>query len=114
MAAGGELRPMGPDSPFHGMDRGHAGAGSNLAGTLAGMVTVLIGAIFFVGALVVITAVFVVVVLIALCVVAVRGAVHALTPRSGDRPVDPGRFHPAAVIETTAKVIRSAAPKPRN
>jgi hypothetical protein len=113
MIPGGELRPMGPDMPFHGMDRGQTGAGSNLVGTLVGMATLLLGAIFFIGALVVIAAVFMVVVLVALCVAAVRGVVHALTPRSAGRPVEPARFHPTAVIETTAKVIRSAAPKPR-
>jgi hypothetical protein len=113
MAAGGELSPMGPDMPFHGMDHGGAGAGSNLAASLLGMVTLLVGAIFFIGALVVIAAVFMVVVLVALCVAAIRGAVHALRPRSADRPVEPAQFRPAAVIETTAKVIRSAAPKPR-
>jgi hypothetical protein len=113
MATGGELRPMGPDMSFHGGPGGRAGAGSSLVSTLVGMVTMLIGAILFVGALVVITAVFMVVVLVALCVVAVRGAWHALSPRSADRPVEPARFGPTAVIETTAKVIRSAAPKPR-
>jgi hypothetical protein len=73
----------------------------------------LIGAILFVGALVAITAVFLAAVLAALCVVAIRGAWHALAPRSGEHHVDEGGFRPAAVIETTARVIRSAAPKPR-
>jgi hypothetical protein len=111
--AGRELHPMGPDMPFHGMDQGQPGTGSNLIATLVGMVTLLVGAIFFIGALVVIAAVFMVVVLVALSVAAVRGVVHALVPRSADRPVEPAQFRPAAVIETTAKVIRSAAPKPR-
>jgi predicted phage tail protein len=111
--ADGELRPMGPDMPFHGMDPGRTGAGSNLLTTLVGMVTLLVGAIFFIGALVVIAAIFMVVVLVALGVAAIRGVVHALSPHAADRPVEPAQFRPAAVIETTAKVIRSAAPKPR-
>ena len=113
MAAGGELSPMGPDVPFHGMDHGRTGAGSNLMASLVGVATLLVGAILFIGALVVIAAVFVVVVIVALCVAAIRGVVYALRPHSADRPVEPAQFRPAAVIETTAKVIRSAAPKPR-
>jgi hypothetical protein len=45
--------------------------------------------------------------------VAIRGALHALVPRSRNHHVDQGGFRPAAVIDATAKVIRSAAPKPR-
>jgi hypothetical protein len=77
------------------------------------VLTTLIGAILFVGALVVITAVSLAAVLAALCVVAIRGAVHAVAPRHTEHHVDQGGFRPAAVIDATAKVIRSTAPKPR-
>jgi hypothetical protein len=113
VAAGRELQPPVAGTTFGGGSGNQAG-GSNLGATLLAMVTALIGAILFIGALVVITAVFLVVIVTALCVLAVRGAVHALTPRSRVHPVDQSRFHPTAVIETTAKVIRSAAPKPRS
>ena len=63
--------------------------------------------------LVVITAVFLAALLAALCVVAIRGAVHALAPRPTEHHVAQGGFRPVAVIDATAKVIRSTAPKPR-
>ena len=107
------MRPMGLGMPFHPVDRGRAVTGSGIAGTVAVVLAALIGAILFVGALVVITAVFLVVVLAALCAVAVRGAWHALAPGSRGLHGDQGRSRPAAVIETTANVIRSTAPKPR-
>jgi hypothetical protein len=88
-------------------------SGSGIFGTAAVVLTTLIGAILFVGALVVITAVFLAAVLAALCVVTIRGAVHAFAPRHTEQHVDQGGFRPAAVIDATAKVIRSTAPKPR-
>jgi hypothetical protein len=113
MASSTNVRPPWPGTPFQFVDRGQPGTGSGVVGRVLTVLTALIGAIFFVGALVVITAVFLAAVLAALCVVAIRGALHALTPRSRKRDVDQGGFRPAAVIDATAKVIRSAAPKPR-
>jgi hypothetical protein len=104
------MPPTGPGMPFRSVD---SGRGSGLVDRVAFVLTALIGAIFFVGALVVITAVFLAVVLVALCVVAIRGVVHALVPRSRNHRVDPGGFGPAAVIDVTAKVLRSTVPKPR-
>jgi hypothetical protein len=104
------LPPAGPGLPFRSGDRGR---GSGLVDRVAFVLTALIGAIFFVGALVVITAVFLAVVLVAICVVAVRGAVHALVPRSRDHRVDQGGFRPSTVIDATAKVLRSTVPKTR-
>jgi hypothetical protein len=103
----------GPGVPFPSFETGQAVTGSSFAGKLALVLTALIGAILFVGALAVISAAFLVAVLAALCVVAIRGAWQALTPRSRKHRVDRRGFRPTAVIETTAKAIRSAAPKPR-
>ncbi|HEX3567841.1 MAG TPA: hypothetical protein VHU17_20930 [Acidimicrobiales bacterium] len=99
--------------PFPSFDTGQEVTGTSFAGKLALVLTALIGAILFVGVLAVISAVFLVAVLAAFCVVAIRGVWQALTPRSRKRRVDGGGFGPTAVIETTARAIRSAAPKPR-
>jgi hypothetical protein len=109
------MRPPGPGTPFQFqfVDRRQSVTRPGVVGRVVTVLTALIGAIFFVGALVVITAVFLAAVLTALCVVAIRGALHALAPRSRKHHVDQGKFGPAAVIDATAKVIRSAAPKPR-
>jgi hypothetical protein len=113
MATSTKTLLTGPRLPFQPVDKGGAVTGSSLAGKLALVLTALIGAALFVGALVVIAAAFLVAVLAALCVVAVRGALHALAPHSRKHRDDGGGFRPTAVIETTAKAIRSAAPKPR-
>jgi hypothetical protein len=113
MSASSDVRPTGPGMPFPPVNMEGAGTGSSLVGKVAVVLTALIGAVVFVGALVVIVAVALVAILVALCVVAIRGALHALAPRSGGHRVAQGGFRPAAVIETTAKVIRSSAPKPR-
>jgi len=89
----------GPGMPFP-FETGQAVTGSSFAGKLALVLTALIGTILFVGALVVISAAFLVAVLAALCVVAIRGAWQALTPRSRKYRVDGGGFRPTAVIET--------------
>jgi hypothetical protein len=106
------MRNTGPVMPFQFVNRGPAVTGPGLGDKVAVVLTAVLGSILFVGALIVITAVFVAVVLAALCVVAIRGALHAIAP-SRKHHVDQRGFRPAAVIETTAKVIRSAAPKPR-
>jgi hypothetical protein len=113
MAANTKTLFTGSGMAFQPVEHGQAVTGQSLAGKLALVLTALVGAIVFVGALVVIAAAFLVAVLAALCVVAVRGALHALTPHSRKRRDDGGGFRPTAVIETTAKAIRSAAPKPR-
>jgi hypothetical protein len=99
--------------PFPSFEAGQAVTGTSFAGKLALVLTALIGAVLFVGVLAVISAVFLVAVVAALCVVAIRGAWQALTPRSKRHRVHRGGFLPSAVIETTAKAIRTAAPKPR-
>jgi hypothetical protein len=113
MTANSNMRLTDPGMPFQSADRGRSVTGSGILGTAAVVFTALIGAILFVGALVLITAVALAALLAALCVVAVRGAVHAVAPRSAEHHVDQTGFRPAAVIEATANVIRSTAPKPR-
>jgi hypothetical protein len=112
MAASSKMGPTGLGMPFQSMDRARPVRGSGIVGTVALVLTALIGTILFVGALVVITAVFLAAVLAALCVVAIRGAFHALAPRSGEHYIDQGGSRPSGVIETTAKAIRSTAPQP--
>ncbi|HXA33637.1 MAG TPA: hypothetical protein VNV87_15395 [Acidimicrobiales bacterium] len=113
MATSTKTLLTGPGVPFQPVDGEQAVTGTSLAGKLALVFTALFGAILFVGALIVISAVFLVAVLAALGAVAVRGAWQALAPRSRKHRVDRGGFRPTAVIETTAKAIRTAAPKPR-
>jgi hypothetical protein len=113
MAASMKMPSGGPVVRFQFVDGERAVTKSGFAGRVAGVLKALIGAILFVGALLVITSAFVAAVLAALCVVAVGGAFHALAPRSREHHVDRGGFRPGAVIETTAKAIRSTAPKPR-
>jgi hypothetical protein len=112
MTANGRIRLTDPAVPFPSAGNGRSVSGSGIFGTASVVLTTLLGAVLFVGALVLITAVFLAAVLAALCVVAIRGAVHALAPRHTQHP-DQGGFRPAAVIDTTAKVIRSTARKPR-
>ena len=113
MAPHGKIGPRGAGMPFPSMDRGQSVTGLGLADRVAFVLTAVIGTILFVGALIVITAVFIAVVLAAICVATIRSAFHAIAPHSGPRRVDQRGFGPAAVIETTGKVIRSTAPKPR-
>jgi predicted phage tail protein len=113
MATNTDTRLTGPGVAFQSFDSGQRVAEASLAGKFGIVLTALIGAILFVGALVVISAVFLVAVLAALFAVAIRGAWQALAPRSRKHHVDGGGFRPTAVIETTAKAIRTAAPKPR-
>jgi hypothetical protein len=113
MATSTKTPLTGPGVPFQPIDGGQGVTGTSLAGKVALVVTALFGAILFVGALIVVAAAFLVAVLAALCAVAIRGAWQALAPRSRNHRVDEGRFRPTVVIETTAKAIRSAAPKPR-
>ena len=113
MVTNTKTRLSGPGTPFQFAAKGQAVSGASLAGKAAIVLTALIGAILFLGALVVITAAFLVAIVAALCVVAIRAAWQALAPRSRQRHVDGQGFRPTAVIETTARAIRSAAPKPR-
>lgn len=110
-----ELRPEGADRPFLFVTGGNrpAGPGRGFAGTLAAVGLAAVGAVIFVIALVVIVALFVVAIAAAIAVVAVRGVVHAVSPHRGERSVPQGGFGPASVIESTATVIRRAAPKRR-
>ncbi len=113
MTANSKLQLTGPGLPFQPAGRGRSVSGSGIFGTAAVVLTTLIGTILFVAALVVITAVFLAALVASLCVVAIRRAAHAVAPRQTEHRVDQGGFHPAAVIDATAKVIRSSAPKPR-
>jgi hypothetical protein len=113
MTANREIELTGPGMSFQSADSGRFVARPGIFGTVAVALMTLIGAVLFVGALVVIAAVFLAVILAALLVIAIRGALHALAPRHTERHGDRGGFRPAAVIESTAKVIRSTAPKPR-
>jgi hypothetical protein len=113
MMTSSQMQVSDPGMPLQSGANGRSARGSGFFGAAAAMLTTLIGVVLFVGALVVITALSLAVLLAALCVVAIRGAVNALTPRHTEHHVDQGKFHPAAVIDATAKVIRSAAPKPR-
>lgn len=65
--------------------------------------TALVGAVLFVGGLVLIAVLFVMVSLAALFAVVIRGAAHAVTPRSTQRRVDRRGLHPPAVIDVTAR-----------
>ena len=114
MTANSKIQLTGPGLPSQFAGNGQSVSGSGIFGTVAVVLTTLIGVVLFVGALVVITAVFLTALLAALCVVAIRGAVYALAPRHTEQWVDQGGFRPAAVIDATAKVIRSTAPKPRH
>jgi uncharacterized membrane protein YphA (DoxX/SURF4 family) len=107
------MRPTGLGTGFPPVDRGRTVTGPGFAVTVGTVVTALFGAVLFAGALVVIAAVFLLVTLVAAGVVAIRAAGHALIPRSGARRVEPGGFRPAAVIETTATVIRNTGSKLR-
>ena len=71
----------------------------------------LAGALLFAVALVVIAVIFTVVMLVALGVTALSLVVRALVPGSRQRDRVQGSLHPGAVIETTARVIRSAGAK---
>jgi hypothetical protein len=113
MTTSSKILITGPGLPLHSPGSGRSASGSSIFSSAAVVLTTLIGVILFVGALVVIAAVVLAALLAALCVVAVRGAVHALAPRHRGHHVDQGGFRPAAVIDATAKVIRSTAPKPR-
>jgi hypothetical protein len=113
MTANSKMRLTGPGMPLQSAGRGRSASRSDIFRSAAVVLTTLIGVIVFAGALVVIAAVVLAALVAALCVVAIRGAVHALAPRHAKHHVDQGGFRPATVIDATAKVIRSTAPKPR-
>ncbi len=103
----------GPGLPLGNGVRG-PGRGSGLAVTVGSVLAVMIGAILFVGGLVVIAAVVLAVFVATLFVMAVRGAAHALHPHASGR-VDRRASHPSVLIDgvlidTTATVRPVAAP----
>jgi hypothetical protein len=108
-----ERRTTGAERPFLFVTGGMPPASRGFAGTVAAVALAVVGFVLFLGVLLVVAAVFVVALAAALCVMAVRGLVHALSPHGRGGPVGPGGFGPASVIESTATVIRRAAPKSR-
>jgi hypothetical protein len=82
--------------------------------TVGSVLAVMIGAVLFVGGLVVIAAVLLAVFVATLFVMAVRGAAHALHPHASGR-VDRRASHPSVLvdgvlIDTTATVRPVATP----
>ena len=74
-----------------------------------------LGAVLFIGILVLIFGVFVAAVLMALVALGVNRLLIAISPRCRERRVAPGTFRPATrVFETTARVIDTTKPKRRN
>ncbi len=108
-----ELHTTGTERPFTFVTGGMPPGDRGIAATVGAVALAAVGVVLFLVVLVVVAAVFVVALAAALCVMAVRGLVHALSPHAGRGPVGPGGFGPASVIESTATVIRRAAPKPR-
>jgi hypothetical protein len=109
-AHGGFEAPGEPRVVFvtgHAQHRGHRGS---LATVLVG----LVGIVLFIGALLVISAVFVVAIVAALVTVGLHQVVHAVRRHPRDQPMATGGFRPAAVIDTTASVIRVASTRPAN
>jgi hypothetical protein len=88
-------------------------SGRGVLSTVAAVLVAAVGVGIFLAVVAVIAIVFLVAMAAALCLVAVRGLVHAVSPHAGDRPVDQAGFGPTSVIESTAKVIRRATPKSR-
>jgi hypothetical protein len=84
--------------------------------TVGSVLAVMIGAVLFVGGLIVIAAVMVAAFVATLCVMAVRGAAHAVHPHRSAR-VDRRGSHPSVLIDgvlidTTATVRQVSAPHP--
>jgi len=98
-----------PDVRLRNGDRGTVG-GSSLAVTVGSLLAVVLGVLLFIGGLVVIAAGLLAVFVVSLCVVAVRGAAHALHPHRSTR-VDPRASHPTGLIDATATVRPVSAPK---
>ncbi len=111
---------VGPSGPWVPDEWGGSPSGARPAGVsgygtgIGAALMMLIGTVFFVAVLLVVAALFVVAIVASLCVVAVRGVVHAVNPHARKGPVTPGAFRPAAVIDTTARVVRSAGPASRH
>lgn len=106
-AATGAGLPPGNAGPVHVR-------GPGLAMTVGSVLAVMIGAVLFVGGLIVIAAVLLAAFVVTLCVVAVRGAAHALHPHGSGR-VDHRASHPSVLIDgvlidTTATVRPVSAP----
>ena len=77
--------------------------GSKFAVTMITVGTALVGAVLFVGGLMLIAALFVMVSLAALFVVVIRGAVHAVAPPSTEHRVEQQGPRSSAVIDVTAR-----------
>jgi predicted lipid-binding transport protein (Tim44 family) len=86
-------------------------AGSSFAVTTVTVLTAAVGAILFIGGLMLIAALFVMASLAALLVAVITGAVHAVTPRSPERRNEQRAPHPPVVLDTTARVSRSTSSK---
>ncbi|MGO8873703.1 MAG: hypothetical protein ACLQPH_20350 [Acidimicrobiales bacterium] len=94
--------------------RGRPGAGIGCLGSLVVGVVYVLGAVLFIGALVLILVAGTIAFLVALVAIGVNLLLVALSPRYRARREARGAFHPtASVIETTAKVIDTAKPKRR-
>ena len=88
--------------------------GSGLAVTVGSVLAVMIGAVLFVGGLIVIAAIVLAAFVVTLCAVAFRGAAHALHPHGSGR-LDRRASHPSVLIDgvlidTTATVRPVSAP----
>ncbi len=86
-------------------------------GVLSSLTTVLalaLGFVLFVGVLVLVVGFFLVAVAVALAALGVNRLLTAVSPRYRERQVVQGTFRPTSrVVETTARVIQSTAPKRR-
>ncbi len=102
MAVDTTAQPTGQRVPLPPL-QGPSVTGPKFAVTMITVGTALVGAVLFVGGLMLIAAVFVMVSLAALFAVVIRDALHAVTPRSGQRHVEQRGSHHSAVIDATAR-----------
>ncbi len=102
MAVDTTARPTGQRTPLQPL-RGPSVTGSKFAVTMITVGTALVGAVLFVGGLILIAAVFVMVSLAALLAVVIRGAVQDVTRRSAQRHVEQRASRHSAVIDVTAR-----------
>ena len=102
-------------SRVHVSQRGGGGSSSGCLGSLVIGLVYVLGAVLFIGALVLILGVFVAAVLVALVALGVNRLLMAISPRYRERRVAQGAFRPTTkVIETTARVIDTTKPKRRD
>ena len=110
MTTSSVLRPGSPFLPFQSMDPDRVAARSGRFAKVGVALAVALEVTVFVSVLVTVTVAMLLAVLMALCVVAVRGAWHAVAPRSGAHRADRGAVRPGVVIDVTSRVLRNAAP----